>query len=147
VKRPKESIVLTTRNHFALSDPWQSRHGPIVDVLRDGRQFWDEFSGTKKNFSFGSRKAQWGLKFIDIVKEFVDSSGRLPGSVREPKTSVRDGLRLTWYADFRRHGQLVEKPYLSITDGGRSALKFGQAKAEALLLVEVELREFVRANK
>jgi hypothetical protein len=124
-------------------ESWDPQFGHIAEILKDGKQFWEEIPGHKSTFSFGPKKANWILHFMDTVRDFVHSRGKLPGTENDPMFVTMLGVTLTWHAHFSKVGSPVPHPYLVLANG-KNSIGFGRLKAEALLQFEVKLREFAK---
>ena len=57
---PKCRVPITRRirmtgniAHFEAKTSWDPGYGDIVEIFRDDRPFWDEFTGAKTHFKIG----------------------------------------------------------------------------------------------
>ena len=120
-------------------------HGsPTIEILKDGEPFWEDLPSAKKHFTFGVKKAILLLGCIDEIKNFVDSKGENPVTfkpigVKSQKWKTECELRR--YDGFKRFGAWAERPYLEIQS--ETTIRFGLLKAEAILLLQVEIQNFV----
>jgi hypothetical protein len=127
---------------FSTKTDWHPIYGNTVEILRDNRPFWKEFSGAKSAFSFGARKAKAILACMTNIKCFVDSGGELikGNAVFTDKATYR----LALHQQFMAHGRTICRPYLEISLDERTTIRFGLEKAEALIALETELAAFVK---
>jgi hypothetical protein len=121
------------------------RHRPIAEILRNGKQFWEDFPGSRPGFQFGRYKAALIIIFLEEIKSFVNSGGALPGTEENPKTIEIKGRTLKWYPRFKKKSGEIEHPYLELAYG-KSTIRFGLTKAHALLLFQKELAELASAK-
>lgn len=116
---------------------------PVIEILDDGEPFGADLP-TKEHFSFGVRKAQMVVAFMDEIARFARSDGAEPSITREIERDVRGVGSCTCVkeTEFEVHGDTIERPYLELSAGSRT-IGFGVTKAEALLDVEEDLERFV----
>jgi hypothetical protein len=128
---------------FEWVETWDPDMGHVAEILKDGKAFFEDIPGHKTRFAFGPKKANWILTFLVVVKDFVNSEGRLPGTEDDPKSMQMLGITLNWHARFTKSGVPIPHPYLELRKG-KYSIGFGRQKAGALLEFENKLRQFAR---
>jgi len=118
-------------------------HGhAYLEVLVDGRP-WIEVFGWDEHFEFGCRKARLIVGAQPLIRRFVRSQGMDPPFGQAIQVTT-EGASITCvtYPRFRIRGLWIDLPYMELWHGTTS-IGLGLTKADALLGLNVQVREFV----
>lgn len=134
-------------DQFSAVFQWDSKYKYTMEILRNGKPFFDEFDGHKKDFRFGTKKASAILRAMPVIRTFADSRAKAPAGAKFPITHCMEDQVVAWYDRFRAHGRVIDKPYLQIRKEGENLMAFGIEKCESLVELEHEIRGFVADPK
>lgn len=120
----------------------------IIEILKDGKPFWEDLPDAKDHFRFGKNKAKMLLTCFDEIKQFQGADGYLPDeSLNKPIQSNLYGktclIRLKYHKG---------APYLEITDAtqqikttkksNKKKIGIGRMKSEAIIDLYNKISDF-----
>ncbi len=121
---------------------------PTLEILKNGEPFWEELPGSKRQFIFGVRKALLISACYDYIEKYVDTNGLMcegMSNIAIKNDERKTDCVINFHTGFKKsNGARVESPYMEIV--GTTKISFGLKKAEALLLLKHELKNFVGSH-
>ena len=125
----------------------------MIEILQDGKPFWEDLPGAKDHFRFGLKKATLILTCLDAIMDFYTSDGCKPEApivISSKKWQTRCSVRR--HEGFERDGKWYDKPYLELENPDEQdtrvrPLKFGYLKATAIVYLTHSIKEFVTKRR
>lgn len=117
---------------------------PVLEILKDGKPFWEDFPWAKKHFRFGVEKALTLMTAFPVIEEFYNHDGREPNTpdpIKLKSSRYCPMCRIRRYNGFTRKGRFINRPYLEIT--GYDTIRFGLLKAIAIIENREVIEDFI----
>jgi hypothetical protein len=120
---------------------------PVLEILVNGGPWGDTFT-YDEHFRFGQIKARMIVTCLEIIEAFEFTQGHRPGANDEitiSRTSTGLTCSCTKQDQYTTsHGKVIEQPYLRLD--AEKSIGFGVKKAEAIVSLQDQIREFARGT-
>jgi hypothetical protein len=128
--------------HTFSTEQHTSSNPSLLEIRKDGQDFWYDKPECKQKFRFGVVKAKVLISCLETLKEFVNHEGNI-STCKIKKSYELDPYKIsvTVYRSPNTHNQ-EKGPYLQFRYNEKS-IGIGLQKAEAVIELEDEIRAFI----
>ena len=124
------------------------RGNPVIEILVDG-DIWKSQFGYDEHFRFGLRKAKMLIAGMDTIEKFYNSGGKYPDPGEEIDISDENSgiyCKCTRFIGFEKGNDDIDRPYLKFVDKYKNKIGIGLNKANALLDLGDEIKQFIEKH-